>query len=1208
MRRVRELVVVVCVVVVVGVLFGGVGVACGASGWWHVTSGSRPSFVGRGVARSEVQTLGWVGSRRHFLLQNVASSVQAQFEWNATLGEVLAGFERLYGAGNVVVSGGPGDGVGVSPFVISFVGGLADQVVPAARVSSNELLMENGEHGSVSLQETVVGRPDGELVVKVENLGFGVVRGDVSTVVVRDTVPEGYGVAGVFGVKKGDGNGATPMSCRSEGLICVCEWGASVVPFAELEMRIAVVADGGARSGEDNQVAVSGGQVAELSVVRPVTLSSAPVPYGLEDYELLNEEEGGGLVTQAGAHPFQQTNIVDINQGPDRHALDELQPEVLPAGLAKDFNFKWPAGLIGNATVVARCNIKAFVTKPVIGGQEDECPADTAVGVAVVDAYEPHLGFLFADTVPLFNLETRVGEPARFGFFVPISGSAVYIDAAVRTGGDYGVTVSSTNITQTAAFLSAHVTVWGVPGDPRHDLSRGWACVNEELSCTALGEHNPLPFLSMPTSCSGPLASSVEGDSWQNPGVFEQLAGYQMPALDGCSRLQFAPQIKVSPDGQEASTPTGLTVDVHVPQEVNDTGSGLALSNIKNITVTLPEGVRLNPAAADGLQACSEEQVGFTGVESSLDLFTPTLPAGFCPNASKVATVRIKSPLLPVSEPLEGGVYLATPAPQQEAGKNPFAALVAMYIIAEDPVSGTLVKLPGRVSLDGQSGRITATFENNPQLAFEDAEVHFFGGQRAPLATPATCGSYITEATFTPWSGNPPVKSTSTFQVTSGPNASGCPNGLGFSPTLAAGSTNINAGSFSPLTTTISRPDGSQDIQTVKVQTPPGLSGILTGVKLCPQAQADAGTCGPQSLIGHTTVSVGLGGDPYTVTGGEVFLTEGYEGAPFGLSIVNPAVAGPFNLGKVIVRARIEVNPYTAALTVTTNSSGPYAIPRILDGIPLQIKHVNVSIDRPGFTLNPTNCNPMTLTATITSNENKTVTLSTPFQVTNCASLKFNPKFTATTSAKTSKKNGASLTLKVTRPSGPETGQANFAKAKIDLPKQLPSRLTTLQKACLAATFETNPALCSPASIVGHVRVLTPILPVPLEGPAYFVSHGGQAFPSLTFVLQGYGLTLDVISNTFIKNGITSGTLNAIPDAPFTTFELTLPAGPHSALAANTNLCTGKLHIPTAFVAQNNLEIHKQTPITVTGCPKKHTKTKHTHKPKTTTHKHTTKH
>jgi hypothetical protein len=331
-----------------------------------------------------------------------------------------------------------------------------------------------------------------------------------------------------------------------------------------------------------------------------------------------------------------------------------------------------------------------------------------------------------------------------------------------------------------------------------------------------------------------------------------------------------------------------------------------------------------------------------------------------------------------------------------------------------------------------------------------------------------------------------------------------------------------------------------------------------------------------------------------------VFLTEGYEGAPFGLSIVTPAVAGPFNLGKVIVRAKIAVDPHTAQLTITTNSSGPYAIPHILDGIPLEIKRINVTIDRPGFTFNPTNCTPMTIAGSLTSAEGGSATgLSVPFALTNCANLTFAPKITALTSAKTSKADGASLSVKLSYPATAQGTQANIAKVKVDLPKQLPSELKTLQKACPAAIFEANPAGCHPESIVGEATVSTPVLPVPLTGPAYFVSHGGQAFPSLTMVLQGYGITIDLVGSTLIRNGVTSTTFQSVPDVPFSTFQLTLPEGTYSALAANGDLCEPKLTMPTAFVAQNGLEIHESTPIAIQGCPKTLTIWSHTVKQRT---------
>jgi hypothetical protein len=428
------------------------------------------------------------------------------------------------------------------------------------------------------------------------------------------------------------------------------------------------------------------------------------------------------------------------------------------------------------------------------------------------------------------------------------------------------------------------------------------------------------------------------------------------------------------------------------------------------------------------------------------------------------------------------------------------------------------------------------------------------------------------------------------FNISSGPGGSPCASPLPFNPVLHASSSNIQAGAFTPLSTTMSREDGQQALQGVQLRFPPGLSGLLSGVALCGEAQANEGTCGPGSLIGETTVSVGLGGNPFAVKGGRVYITGPYKGAPFGLSIVNPAKAGPFDLGQgacdcVVVRAKIDVDPHTAQLMITTDNTGPYRIPTILQGIPLQIKHVNVLVTRPGFTINPTNCSKMAITGSIVSTEGASSSLSVPFQVTNCATLKFAPKFQVSTSGHTSKVNGASLTTKLSYPSAPQGSQADISSVKVELPRQLPSRLTTLQKACLASVFESNPAKCPPQSIVGHAVVHTPLLPVPLTGPAYFVSHGGEAFPSLTIVLQGYGVTIDLVGTTFIsKAGVTSTTFKSVPDTPFNTFELTLPQGPFSALAANANLCRAKLVMPTFFKAQNGAELHRSTRISVEGC------------------------
>jgi hypothetical protein len=366
---------------------------------------------------------------------------------------------------------------------------------------------------------------------------------------------------------------------------------------------------------------------------------------------------------------------------------------------------------------------------------------------------------------------------------------------------------------------------------------------------------------------------------------------------------------------------------------------------------------------------------------------------------------------------------------------------------------------------------------------------------------------------------------------------------------------------------------------------------MLSKVPLCEEPQAAAGTCSPEAQIGHTVVGAGAGPAPlYIPEPGQpaapIYLTGPYKGAPFGLSIVVPVIAGPFNLGTVVVRAAISVDRTTSQLTISTD-----ALPLILHGIPTDLRQINAVIDRPGFMFNPTNCNPQEFSGVAQSAEGQSAAISSHFQVGSCQSLLFKPDFKVSTQGKTSKRNGASLDAKVVYPPAPLTGnqasqQSNIATVKVELPRVLPSRLTTLQKACLASVFEANPANCPAGSRIGVVKAVTPVLPVALTGPVFFVSHGGAAFPSLTAVLQGDGVRVDLEAETFIKAGITSSTFKEVPDVPISSFELYLPEGRYSALTANVNLCTHKLVMPTTFTAQNGAVIRQSTPIAVSGCPK----------------------
>jgi hypothetical protein len=1010
----------------------------------------------------------------------------------------------------------------------------------------------------------------GKITVAATNMGNGEANGSSAPIVLSDRLPAGIvataitsqaGLAGIFGSGE----------CSLETVSCTFTQG--IPPFIHIEMEVTVSVQASAVSGAVNQVAVEGGGGPRTTTRQPLTVSSAPTGFGVKWFEMTPENFGGSVATQAGSHPFQLTTTADLNQRLGTSGVPHV-----PA-LARDLRFSLPAGLIGNARAAAQCTSGQFATRI---ERANACPADTAVGVAVTTVLVPYVRAVpLVFTTPVFNLVPEPGEPARFGFL--ILDDPVILDTGVRTGGDYGVVVSVNTISETAELYGSQVTFWGDPGDPRHDQQRGWNCGASGLvfaigPCETPSKRSPEPFLTLPTSCTTPWSPTVAGDSWPQPDVLKSASyslhdQYGRPlSMTGCNRLTFEPSISVAPDGQAGSTPTGLTVGVHVPQTAGLNPTGDAQATVKNTTVALPAGVALNPAGADGLMSCSLEQVGLESPEEQA-----------CPEAAKVGTLEIHSPLLP--NPLVGAAYLA----QQHS--NPFGSLVALYLVARDPVSGVLIKLAGEVKPDPVTGQLVSTFKETPQLPFEDLALHFFGGSRAPLGTPALCGSYTTTASIEPWSATEAIDSTSTFKVTSGPNHTPCSNPLPFAPELTTGSLNIQAGAFTPFTLTMSREDGNQNLDAIQLKMPPGLLGEISKVKLCDEANANAGTCGPESLIGETVVSVGLGGNPYTVKGGKVYITGPYAGAPYGLSIVNPAKAGPFDLGQVVVRAKIEVDPSNAAITITSDTSGPYRIPQMIDGIPLQIKHVNVTITRPEFTFNPTSCSPMQIGGALTSSEGAVSALHVPFQVTNCAVLGFKPIFFVSTAGKTSRANGASLNVKLTYPKAPFGSQANIGKVKVDLPKQLPSRLTTLQKACPDSVFNANPAACPANSRIGTATATTPVLPVHLEGPAYFVSHGGEKFPELIIALTGQGVTVYLHGETFIsKQGITSSTFRTIPDVPIGVFELHLPQGPDSALAANGNLCTAKLTMPTTFVGANGMQIKQSTPITATGCPKKKAK------------------
>lgn len=893
----------------------------------------------------------------------------------------------------------------------------------------------------------------------------------------------------------------------------------------------------------------------------------------------------GVAMTQAGGHPYAISSEIEFNHHVDPN--DVISAEIggtafLADGDVKDAVVDLPPGLIGNPGVLPKCTSEQLggggEGNSVGLGSAPSCPLDSQVGVATL-----YLNFLPAEsggTFPVFNMVTPSGVPARFGF--QVLGIPILLNASLRSGSDYGVSVASSDIAQSLRIWRIGTTFWGVPADPSHDAQRCSSGSGFPEVCPDGGHPAglaPAGFLTMPTACTAPgvgLETGLSVDSWQDPGVFAHSAfvSHEPPnypaapgergavvGVTGCDRVPFDPAVSIQPTTHEPDSPSGLNVTVSLPQEGLSNPAGIVQSALRKMVVALPQGLVVNPSAASGLGACSPGQIGLGS----------TAPAG-CPESSKIGTVTVDTPLL--EAPLAGSLYLAS------QGENPFGSLLAAYLVAEG--SGVVLKIPGRIDADPVTGRLTVVFENLPQLPFAKVNVSLKSGPRAPLTTPSACGAAATDSSLEGWSAK--------TVTLSDPYTVDCTSGLGgFGPGFVAGSTSPQAGAFSAFTVSLSRQDGEQNLGGLTLKSPPGLLGIIKNVPQCPEPQASQGTCDEGSLIGHVTATVGAGPAPFDVQGGKAFLTGPYRGSPFGLSVTVPAKAGPLDLGTVVVRSRIDVDPHTAQITIT---SDPF--PTILQGIPLQIRTVNVTVDRPSFMFNPTNCSPFSVEGAITSAQGAQAAVSSHFQAADCATLPFHPSFKVSTRARTSRANGAALQVKVTSASG----QANLGKVAVSLPRQLASRLTTIRQACLAATFDQNPASCPEGSNIGVATATTPVLANPVTGPAYLVSHGGAAFPDLVMVLQGEGITLQVVGSIKIKGGVTSSAFNSIPDAPISTFELSLPRGPHSALAANLpqkakgSLCGQNLTMPTTLTGQNGAVVKQATKITLTGCPKAKKKTK----------------
>lgn len=925
---------------------------------------------------------------------------------------------------------------------------------------------------------------------------------------------------------------------------------------------------------------------------KEIQISSSP-HFGINAFDgRASANQQDDPFTQAGGHPFSIATDIAFNT----YTHPQSGPS-WPVEPVKDILVDLPPGFAGYPIGTDRCKLEDLAPNP--PQSNPLCSPESQVGVSDnVFSYGNGTTAPPVGEVPIYNLVPPPGVPARFG--MRLFGVIVTFDFTLRSGTDYGLSVNVRNVSEGLALIRSKVSIWGFPAAPVHDPQRRCAGTDEP-GCTSSADPEK-PFLRLPTSCTGPLATSAHADSWFNPGALDtdgapSLAdpnwisktfvshdppGFPLPesewgpqqGVSGCDQVPFDADVSVDTTSHEADSPTGLSFDLSIPQE--DVG-GIAPSDLKKAVVTLPAGMSVNPSSADGLASCRPDQVK---LKSAAD--------ASCPAASKVGTVRIDTPLL--EAPLQGSVYLAS------QGDNPFGSLLAIYLVAKGP--GLNVKLAGHVEPTAD-GRLVTTFDNQPQDPFSQLHLELKGGPRGVLLTPAACGSYSVDAALSPWARpGEALQRTDSFQITSGPGGTPCATGLGnrpFQPGFSAGVDNIVGGSQSPFRLNVSRGDGNQELSGLSFDTPPGLSAYLRGVPYCPQSALDAAaaksgaqeqaapSCPAASRIGSVTASAGAGPNPFSVKG-TAYLAGPYKGAPLSAAIVTPALAGPFDLGTVVIRAALHVDPSDAHLHAVSDP-----IPQSLQNIALHLRSFSVDVDRPNFMLAPTNCDAMSVSGRIGGSSGALADVSNRFQLADCASLGFKPQLTLSLKGGTKRTKHPVLRSVVTYPS--KGAYANIASAAVTLPRAEIIDPNHIGNPCTRPQFAEE--ACPKISILGRAKAWSPLLEKPLEGPVIFRANGGErALPDVVADLRGqiHVVLVGAVDTVTPKtNPRIRTTFFQVPDAPVSKFELNLFGGKRGLLINSANLCKAPDRAVVRLTAQNG-KTHDSEPVVANSCGKKKSK------------------
>ncbi len=924
------------------------------------------------------------------------------------------------------------------------------------------------------------------------------------------------------------------------------------------------------------------GGLAFMLVLAALTASMAFAEFGFNRVDLTSTNSDSTVASQAGSHPFAIDNTLDFVSKVDPHYGES------PDGLLKDITVQLPPGLVGEPNAVPVCPSAEFINID----QETKlphCPNSSAVGFITLRLSEGANtvpGFL---TAPVYNLAPPPGVIQKLGFIayeVPMA-----VEFTLNQDPPYNVIASLRNTPQPLPIFSSKLRVWGNPASSIHDAERG-NCIRvgfeSEPRVPTTGERcsstaSEVPFLTLPRACRGPLSTSFEANSWEAPEVFartivETHDDGEPPnplGFTGCDRLGFKPSIAAVPTTKAASSPTGLDFSLDVHDEGLTNPEGLAQSDIRKTEVTLPEGFTINPSIAEGLAVCSE---------ADLERETASSEAGAgCPNASKIGTVEVETPLL--NENVNGSLYQATPY------ENPFHNLITLYVVIKNPTLGIKVVQPLKVEPDPVTGRLTTVAEDMPQLPFSHFKLHFREGARSPLASPSKCGTFDAEATLYPWSGGAPVHTTSAFSIISGPENQPCPSGglPPFKPGLIAGSINNAAGRFSPFNVRLSRTDSEQEITHFSIKLPPGITAKLAGVPYCSNAQIAAATartgphggaeelaspsCPKASEVGHTLVGGGVGSG-LAYAPGKIYLAGPYHGSNLSIVAITSGIVGPFDIGTVVIREALKIDPETAEAFIDATGSDP--IPHIIKGIPVHLRDIRAYVDKPNFTLNPTDCSRTSTASTVLGSgldfgseaDDRPITVSTPYQAADCAALPFAPKLGLRLKGGTRRGAHPAFSARLAMNG---IGEAGIARAEVTLPKSEFIENAHFNTICTKVQFKAgagNGTQCPAGSIYGKARALTPILGEALTGPVFLRSSEHQ-LPDLVVALHNSQVDFDLVGHVDSVKGRLRNTFEAAPDAPVSSFVLEMKGGSKGLFVNSTNLCKGTHKAEANFTGQN---------------------------------------